>query len=147
VFIRSRAPILRSANDLLSRERWTEAGGALLGTGVAGAELRSEVKVDQPPASVEATARLGLREGTSVVVRERRFADDQTIELATTYLSGSLACSVRLKPGDDVDVVGCTRVWSSRVIAWSASPSTSPVGCPGRRRPEPRPPAPGRRSS
>ncbi len=107
VFIRSRAPILRSANDLLTRERWSDGGGALLGSDVAGAELRSEVKVDQVPASVEIAARLGLREGASVLVRrERRFADDQTIELATTYLSGSFARGVRLKSLDDADIVG-----------------------------------------
>ena len=107
VFIRSRAPILRSANDLLTRERWSDGGGALLGSDVAGAELRSEVKVDQAPASVEVAARLGLREGASVLVRrERRFADDQTIELATTYLSGSFARGVRLKSLDDADIVG-----------------------------------------
>ena len=107
VFVRSRAPILRSANDLLTRERWSDGGGALLGSDVAGAELRSEVKVDQVPASVEIAARLGLREGASVLVRrERRFADDQTIELATTYLSGSFARGVRLKSLDDADIVG-----------------------------------------
>jgi GntR family transcriptional regulator len=104
VFVRSRAPILRSANDLLSRERWVEGGGALLGTGVAGADLRTEVKVDRAPASVDVAARLGLREGTSVIVRhERRLADDQTIELATTYLPGVLARSARLKFLDDGD--------------------------------------------
>jgi GntR family transcriptional regulator len=104
VFVRSRAPILRSANDLLSRERWVDGGGALLGTDVAGAELRTEVKVDRAPASVEVAARLGLREGTSVIVRrERRFADDQTIELATTYLPGVLARSARFNSLDDGD--------------------------------------------
>jgi GntR family transcriptional regulator len=105
VFVRSRAPILRSANDLLSRERWAEGGGALLGTDVASAELRTEVKVGRIPASVEVAARLGLREGTSVIVRhERRLADDQTIELATTYLPGVLARSARLKSPDDGDI-------------------------------------------
>jgi GntR family transcriptional regulator len=105
VFVRSRAPILRSANDLLSRERWAEDGGALLGIDVAGAEIRTQVKVDRVPAPVEVAARLGLREGTSVIVRhERRLADDQTIELATTYLPGVLARSARLKSLDDGDM-------------------------------------------
>jgi GntR family transcriptional regulator len=105
VFVRSRAPILRSANDLLSRDRWAEGGGALLGTDVAGAGLRTEVKVERAPAPVDVAARLGLREGTSVIVRhERRFADDQTIELATTYLPGVLARSARLRSLDDGDM-------------------------------------------
>jgi GntR family transcriptional regulator len=105
VFVRSRAPILRSAADLLSRERWADGGRALPGADVAGAELRSEVKVEQVPASVEVAARLGLREGASVLERrERRFADDRTIELATTYLPGSVARSARLKSLEDGDI-------------------------------------------
>ncbi|HKE99833.1 MAG TPA: GntR family transcriptional regulator [Actinomycetes bacterium] len=82
VFVRSRAPIIRSATQVLSRRQWmsTDHPEAPEGTKV-------EVKVGQVPATPEIATRLGVREGTPLLVRrERTFDDTQTLGTVTSYL-------------------------------------------------------------
>ena len=91
VFVRARAPVLRSANELLSAERWQEDAGSAQQEGTE-QDVEVEVTVGKARATVEVAARLGLREGTAVLVRrERTFDSERTLEVSTTYLPLELA--------------------------------------------------------
>lgn len=90
VFVRARAPILRSANELLSAARWQD--DAASSQAVTDQDVEVEVTVGKARATVDVAARLGLREGAAVLVRrERTFDSDRTLEVSTTYLPMELA--------------------------------------------------------
>jgi GntR family transcriptional regulator len=91
VFVRASAPVLRSANELLSRRQWGTRGAALRVQAADGGP-RIEVQSGRAVATAEVAARLGLREGAAVLVRRERLSDDvRPLELATTYLPFELA--------------------------------------------------------
>jgi GntR family transcriptional regulator len=91
VFVRARAPILRSANELLSAERWQDDASSSQQE-ASDQDVEVEVTVGKARATVDVAARLGLREGAAVLVRrERTFDNERTLEVSTTYLPLELA--------------------------------------------------------
>jgi GntR family transcriptional regulator len=92
VFVRASAPVLRSANELLSRRQWGNGTAGSLRVHAADGGPTVEVQSGRAAATAEVAARLGLREGAAVLVRRERLADDgRPLELATTYLPFELA--------------------------------------------------------
>jgi GntR family transcriptional regulator len=102
-FVRLRPPLHRLAYDRFSRRNRAAGKGPFLAdakasgysTGVDSLSVRRE------KASAEVARRLGLRAGTSVVVRQRRYlTDDQPVELATSYIPGSIARGTAIENAD-----------------------------------------------
>lgn len=92
VFVRASAPVLRSANELLSRRQWGNRPAGSLRVHAADGGPTVEVQSGRASATAEVAARLGLREGAAVLVRRERLSDDgRPLELATTYLPFELA--------------------------------------------------------
>jgi GntR family transcriptional regulator len=90
VFVRASAPVLRSANELLSRREWGSRAAGLRVHADGGPTI--EVHSGRAAATAEVAARLGLREGAAVLVRRERLSDDgRPLELATTHLPFELA--------------------------------------------------------
>lgn len=92
-FVRNRPPVRRLAHDRFSRLHRDRGDSAFL------AELKAQgqrpevelIKVGTEKASSEVARRLGLRRGSKVAIRRRRyFAEDHPIELATSYLPWKL---------------------------------------------------------
>jgi GntR family transcriptional regulator len=92
-FVRKRPPVRRLAHDRFSRSHRDRGDSAFL------AELKAQgqrpeveiIEVGTEKASSEMARRLGLRGGSRVAIRRRRyFADGHPIELATSYLPWKL---------------------------------------------------------
>jgi GntR family transcriptional regulator len=101
VFVRARAAIVRSADELLSAARW--GGGSPNDRAADAADGGStvEVMVTHAPASVDVAARLGEREGKRVLVRrERTFDSERTLEVSTTYLPLDLVRGTAVEQDD-----------------------------------------------
>jgi GntR family transcriptional regulator len=94
VFVRRRPPLRRLRHDRYAR-RYREAGKAPFRAEVEaqGRQARVEVREIGPvPAPVWVAERLGLNEGSRVLVRKNRYlADDEPIELANTYIPWAIA--------------------------------------------------------
>ena len=92
-FVRSRPPVVRLGADRFAR-RHRSAGKAAFLAEVEAQGRKPDVevlKVGPEAASPEIAKRLGLRAGSRVLVRRRRyFADGQPLELATSYLPWQL---------------------------------------------------------
>jgi GntR family transcriptional regulator len=125
VFVRARAPILRSANELLSAERWQEDTGSSQQE-VTDQDVEVEVTVGKARATVDVAARLGLREGAAVLVRrERTFDGERTLEVSTTYLLPMELARGTAVERKDVSGQEVTPTWNDSGIASSASVSES----------------------
>jgi GntR family transcriptional regulator len=102
VYVRSRAPIVRSATELLSAARWHGNDPSSLGE--TGTDTAVEVTVGHLGATADIAARLGIREGDLVLVRrERTFDRERTLEVSTAHLPLEL---VRGSPVESKDVSG-----------------------------------------
>jgi GntR family transcriptional regulator len=102
VFVRSRAAIVRSADELLSAARWGSGSPSDRSADAADGDPMVEVKVTQAPASVDVAARLGERKGKRVLVRrERTFDSERTLEVSTTYLPLDLVRGTAVE-GEDI---------------------------------------------
>jgi GntR family transcriptional regulator len=92
-FARRRPPVRRLAYDRFAR-RHREAGKAAYLIELEAEGRRPDVEVlaiESQPASPDIAERLGLAEGTPVLVRKRRYlADGEPMEIATSYLPLSL---------------------------------------------------------
>lgn len=89
MFVRRRTPVRRLAHDRFAR-RHRKAGKAAFIAELEAEGRRAEVEVLEvgpQPASKEIAKRLGLKAGSRVLVRRRRYlSDGQPIESATSYL-------------------------------------------------------------
>jgi GntR family transcriptional regulator len=104
VFVRARAPFLRSAGELLSATRWDDDAAVLAQDGSPEQGPAVEVKVGRGSATADVAARLGVREGAAVLVRRERTHDgDRTLEVSTTHLPLELTRGTAL---DGRDIVG-----------------------------------------
>jgi len=100
VFVRARAPIVRSANELLSAERW-QGDATSSPPEAASQDAEVEVTVGRARATADVAARLGLRESAAVLVRrERTFDSERTLEVSTTYLPVELARGTAIERQD-----------------------------------------------
>lgn len=102
-FVRLRPPLHRLAYDRFSRSNRAAGRAAFLADAEASGYSAGvdSLSVRREKASAEVARRLGLRAGTSVVVRERRYlADDQPVELATSYIPGSIARGTAIEDAD-----------------------------------------------
>jgi GntR family transcriptional regulator len=106
-FVRSRPPVVRLGADRFAR-RHRIAGKAAFLAEMEAQGRKPEVEVLQvrpEQASAEIAKRLGLRAGSRVLVRRRRYlADGQPLELATSYLpwqlvKGTPICEANPGPG------------------------------------------------
>jgi GntR family transcriptional regulator len=62
---------------------------------------RTEVDVTTGPAPANVAAALGLADGEQAVIRARRmYADDEPVQLATSYIPASIAAGTRIAEPD-----------------------------------------------
>ena len=103
VFVRQPPPVVRLGTERFSRETRAAGDGAFAAEAKRGGrtprqELIEVGEVDAPRYVAE---RLGIVEGTAVVVRRRRmFADDVPMQLADSYFPASWARETRLVDTD-----------------------------------------------
>lgn len=91
-YVRRRQPVMRMARSRLSRaERRAGRGTFTTDAHSGGWTPRVQVTIHSEPANDEVASALGLQPGTPVLVRDRvMFADDQPVQLATSYFPRSL---------------------------------------------------------
>lgn len=105
VFVRPQRPILRVANDRFARENRLGRGGKaafVVELERQGLVPRSDVTVEGPIDPPEQVAELlGLGDAEMVVARRRRmFADDEPVQLATSYIPWTIAEGTQISQDD-----------------------------------------------
>ena len=96
MFVRDRAPIVREASELLARRSWRDGGP------ISAAELATvDVSVGQAPAAPEIAIRLGVREGTPLLVRRERTTDGgETLGVVSWYFPREVAAGGPIEEPD-----------------------------------------------
>ncbi|WP_433291718.1 GntR family transcriptional regulator [Pseudonocardia sp. CA-142604] len=87
-YVRPRRPVMRLARNRLSRAERAAGRGTFTSDAHTGSwAARVEVDMRVEPAGDEVAATLEIEQGAEVLVRDRvMFADDEPVQLATSYL-------------------------------------------------------------
>ncbi len=136
-FVRLRPPLHRVAYDRFSRAHREAGKAAFLADAEASGYAASvdSLVVRRERASAEVARRLGVRAGSGVVVRERRYlADGQPVELATSYIPGSIGRGTAIEEADSGPGGIYARI-EEQGHRSTTSTRRSPDGCPRRRSP------------
>lgn len=99
LYVRDRRPIIRLARNRLSRaERQAGRGFFLTDADLGGWVARSDVTVRTEPAATRVAEELRIEPGVAVLVRDRvMYADDQPVQLATSYLPRSITAGTAIE--------------------------------------------------
>ncbi|WP_219415704.1 GntR family transcriptional regulator [Pseudonocardia nigra] len=102
VYVRPHRPVMRLARNRLSRaERTAGRGTFTTDAHNSGWTVRVDVEIRTEAADGDVAAELGLDPGSEVLVRDRvHFADDQPVQLATSYLPRELTSGTAIEQED-----------------------------------------------
>ncbi len=101
-YVRRQQPLLRLVRNRLSRaERAAGRGTFITDAHIGGWTPRSQVQIRIEPARDEIASALRIDPGAEVLVRDRiMFADEQPVQLATSYLPRDLTRDSRIEDED-----------------------------------------------
>jgi GntR family transcriptional regulator len=95
VFVRDFTPIIREALTRLSHDRWAR-GASIWSADADGRPIHVDTRAHETTVPERIAPLLGLTEGQTVCVRERRFTlDDHAIMLSTSYLPAASSAAPR----------------------------------------------------
>lgn len=103
VFVRSAPVVRRLASERFARQNRERGKAAFMAEAekVGYSASVDSIHVHEGPAPAEAAERLGIKAGTSVVIRERRYlANDEPVETATSYIPVNFAHGTAITQND-----------------------------------------------
>jgi GntR family transcriptional regulator len=102
LYVRTQPRLIRMARSRLARAEREAARGTFMSDAALGSHVaRVDVEIRTEPASDDVAAELGIERRSPVLVRERRmYADDEPVQLASSYFPADVAAGTRLELKD-----------------------------------------------
>jgi GntR family transcriptional regulator len=102
LYVRTRPRVIRMARSRLARAEREAGRGTFMSDSALGDYVaRVDVEIRTEPAGEEVAGELGIEPATPVLVRQRRmYADEEPVQLATSYFPAELTTGTRIEQED-----------------------------------------------